>query len=201
MQRIAIALLFAWSALTPTQTERLCTSHTSLHSIPKVKIFTATRTLHIGDNVADQNVVLEEWPQDRIPNGAIHDASELNGKRTVCRVCAGQPVLRQDLLGQNEGVWTGVTATDDSRIVAIEAYIDSEVIDAHVERLDLVVLVTYKEKQRYKTILQDVDISAMRSGPDPTEDTKTVWLVVRPEDWAMIRLAESLGILQLIRRQ
>jgi pilus assembly protein CpaB len=43
------------------------------------KIYVAASEINIGDTLDDKNIKLEEWPKDRIPEGAVTELKDLEG--------------------------------------------------------------------------------------------------------------------------
>ena len=63
-------------------------------------IFVAVTDIGLGDLVTAQMLKLEQWPKDKIPQGAITRIEDVEGRRTRTKLYAGEPILEIRLLGK-----------------------------------------------------------------------------------------------------
>ena len=45
-------------------------------------------------------VKLQEWPKDKIPDGAITELKDIEGRRTRARLYVGEPILENRLFAK-----------------------------------------------------------------------------------------------------
>jgi pilus assembly protein CpaB len=68
-----------------------------------LKVFVAAVEINIGEKLDDKNIKLEEWPKDRVPEGAVANLKELEGKYPRTRLYKGEPILAAKLSDSVDG--------------------------------------------------------------------------------------------------
>ena len=66
---------------------------------PMEEIFVATADIPLGQILAEEMVRLEEWPQDKVPEGAVRTMEDIDGRRTLTRLYPGEPILHRQCGG------------------------------------------------------------------------------------------------------
>lgn len=176
------------------------------------KIFVALTDIGIGQELDANNVKLEDWPRDRIPDGAITDLADLEGHFPRTRLYAGEPILKAKLMSSNDGS-KSVDIPKGFRVVSVQVTMKSAVsgLVQPGDRVDLLVFLRKSAEVPQtgtRTILKDVNVFAVdseteRSVGDDGEarDVRTVSLLVKPEQAETVMLASELGELFLALRR
>ncbi len=158
---------------------------------------------------------LEQWPKDKIQDGALRKIEDADGRRTRQRLFMGEPLLDKKLLGKGEA---GERATDHIptgyRVVAVR--VDAQSTGGYLikpgDRVDLLVYVKKNEANNIhrtftKTFLQDVKVfaidSTIKEGDDEVNkpgSIKTVSLLLKPEEIELVALAQNTGEITLSLR-
>ena len=68
----------------------------------KQPIFVALTDIGTNEELTPQNIKLEEWPRNIIPQGALTKLEEVEGKRCRTKLYAGDPILLAKLLGTGD---------------------------------------------------------------------------------------------------
>ena len=181
-------------------------------------IFVATADVGRGVLLTPEMVKLEPWPKDKIPDGAISNAKDLEGRRTRTRLYVGEPILDNRLLtkGSNE---QGATAMIPPGYRVVPVKVDlvsggSSMIwpGDHVDvMVHLVRDVNHGiNETATQTILQDIKVFAVNDLLDVEKEKEkdgaksvtatTISLLVTPEQAAKLMLATHLGIINLVMR-
>lgn len=63
-----------------------------------VEIFVAVKDIDLGEELTAENIKLEEWPVDRVPEGAMNELKELEGKFANQRLYEGEPLMKRKLM-------------------------------------------------------------------------------------------------------
>ena len=71
-----------------------------LPTIETEQILVAIDQINVGEIVDAQKIKLEEWPKDKIPQGAITKLEDIQERRSKQRVFAGEPILEAKLTGE-----------------------------------------------------------------------------------------------------
>jgi pilus assembly protein CpaB len=176
------------------------------------KIFVAITDINIGDQLNEQNIRLEEWPKQRVPEGAISQLDDLQDRFPRTRLYAGEPILRAKLMDSNDGS-KSVDIPKGFRVVSVKVSMESSVsgLVQPGDRVDLMVLLKKSNEvpeTGTRTILRDVNIFAVDSETERNVDAdgsssvlRTVSLLVKPDQAETITLASGLGSLFLTLRR
>lgn len=69
----------------------------SQQKVQTVEILVAVKDIPHMTQISAETIRLEEWPKDRVPEGAIRDISLIEGKYTNQRLFQGEPILERKL--------------------------------------------------------------------------------------------------------
>jgi pilus assembly protein CpaB len=177
------------------------------------KIYVATTEISQNDRMDAKNVSLEEWPKDRIPEGAITDLKQLEDKFSRTRMYKGEPILQAKLSDAMDGGGS-TTIPPGHRVVAVK--VDETSSGAGLirpgDRVDLVLFLRKSQdipETTTKTILWDVNVFAVGGKLEREIDDKhgtsrevrSVSLLVSPKPADLVMLAKELGVLSLSLRR
>ncbi|MEO8271462.1 MAG: Flp pilus assembly protein CpaB, partial [Aureliella sp.] len=73
-----------------------------------VEIFVAVKDLPHAQKISADSVKLEKWPRSRLPEGALVNLNELDGKYTNQQIFAGEPILSRKLADTRESFSTTI---------------------------------------------------------------------------------------------
>jgi pilus assembly protein CpaB len=175
------------------------------------KIFVAVADINIGEKLDAQNVKLEAWPRDRVPEGAIRDLAEIEGNFPRTRLYAGEPILTAKLMDSDDS--SAQDIPEGYRVVSVKVSVES-VVGGLVQPGDRVDLLVFLRKSSEvpetgtRTILRDVNVFAVDAETERRVDSdgqaravRTVSLLVKPEQAEAVMLASELGQLKLSLRR
>ncbi|MGE3778954.1 MAG: Flp pilus assembly protein CpaB [Pirellulaceae bacterium] len=180
--------------------------------VDTAKIYVATTEVSPGEKLDAKNVSLEEWPRDRIPEGAISDLKELENKFSRTRMYKGEPILMAKVSDTMDGN-VAQSIPDGYRVVAIKVDENSNAggLVRPGDRVDLVLFLrksTDIPETGTKTILRDVNVFAVGGQVERemdkqggSRDVRTVSLLVTPRQADTVMLAKELGVLSLSLRR
>jgi len=179
--------------------------------VETAKILVAMTDIGINQKLDAQNIKLEEWPKDRVPEGAISDLKELDGKYPKSRMYAGEPILNAKLTGANQN--TAVN-TIPKGYRAVPVKVSAETTGRLIQPGDRVdVLVMLRKSSEVpetgtRTILRDVNVFSVDGATERSVDetgnarnVNTVLLLLRPKQAEAVTLASELGRLFLTLRR
>ena len=177
------------------------------------KIYVAASEINIGDTLDDKNIKLEEWPKDRIPEGAVTELKDLEGKFPRARLYKGEPILAPKL-STEIGANIAGTIPDGYRVVTVKVNSESGLagLIRPGDRVDLVVFMRKSAEipeTSTKTILSDVNVfacdaeteRAVDKGTGQAREVRTVSLLVKPNQVETVTLAKELGTMSLTLRR
>lgn len=181
--------------------------------VQTAKIYVATTEISPGEQLDAKNVRLEEWPKDRVPEGAVGDLKELEEKFSRTRMFKGEPILHAKISDKSDINNVEATIPQGYRVVATKVEV-SQIAGGLVRpgnRVDLVVFLRKSAEipeTGTRTILRDVNVFAVDAETERQEDkqfgsreVRTVSLLVTPKQAESVTLAKELGILSLILRR
>lgn len=183
-------------------------------SVETTSIYVAMHNINLGDPIDATMVSLQEWPKDKVPQGALTSLEDVEGRRPRTAIFAGEPILDGKLLAQGEQHDPITQLRPGMRLATIS--VDAEKSAAGLlspgDRVDVQVFVRADqragiEKATTKIFLQNIRVFAVEQmvqrsadGGDARSIPKTVSLMVTPEQASKIDFAQHIGELSLIPR-
>ncbi len=177
------------------------------------KIFVTAANINIGEKLDASKVILEEWPRDRVPEGAIRELTELEERYPRHRLYAGEPLLQAKLMDSRDRGSKALTIPEGYRVASVKVSVESSVsgLVQPGDRVDLVVFLRKSgevPETGTRTILRDVNVFSVDGETERKVDedgqarnVRTVSLLVRPEQAEKVLLASELGQLYLSLRR
>ncbi len=176
------------------------------------KIFVAIQDIDIREPLNAQNLQLEEWPKNRIPDGAIVDLEQVEGRFTRQRLYQGEPILEKKLMGKDGAGSPDTLIPDGFRVTSVKVNAASAASGFILPGSRVDVLLFVKKGKEIsqtvvKTILRNVrvfgvDQKTERAIDDEGNsiDAKTITLLVSPEQVEKLTLAVAVGSIELSLR-
>lgn len=180
--------------------------------IETAKILVAMVDINIGEKLDARTVKLEEWPKDRVPEGAVYELTEVDGKFPRTRMYAGEPILEAKLMGSNNSSATQ-TIPKGFRVVSIKASVENAGggLIQPGDRVDVLVLLRKSAEvpeTGTRTILKDVNVFSVDGATERSVDEdgraralSTVSLLLKPRQAESAMLASELGRMFLTLRR
>lgn len=181
---------------------------------PKVeteKVLVAMLDIDINQPLTAENVKLEDWPKDRIPQGAVRDLEETTDLLPKTRLYAGEVVLLSKLSDSTGGNSDDIPA--GYRVMAVKVDDQKSVAGLILPGDQVDVMVFMRQNSEIpltttQTVLRDVRVFAVDQKVDRDVDqdgksitARTVSLIVKPEEGETLMLAANLGTLSLSLRR
>ena len=177
-------------------------------------IYVAQQNINVNDPITDKMVVLEEWPKDKVPAGAISKWEDVEERRPRSNIYQGEPLLDSKLLakGQMSDPTQGIPQGMRLKTLSVDATKSAAGLLSPGDRVDIQIYVPKNDSQGIdkpftKIILQNIRVYAVDQTTDKSIDggearnvAKTVSLIVTPKEANRITLAENMGTVTLIPR-
>lgn len=176
------------------------------------KIYVAVRDVDISEVLDAEMIKLEEWPVEKIPEGAVTSLEEVKGLVPSQRLYAGEPIRQQKLVDPLKAGLGSVRIPKGYRVQAIKVKAE-DIAGNLISPGDHVDVQVYLRKggnisqTTTKTILEDVRVFAVgtKTSRDVDDDgkqiaAKTVSLLVKPPHVQTLLLASRLGQVSLSLR-
>ena len=177
--------------------------------VPTVEVLVAAKDIDAAGKLSKDNVKLEKWPRDRVPQGAITDFKEAEGKFANQSVFQGEPIVVKKLINAVDSI-SGSLAPG-FRIFDL-AVNDKDGGVGYIKAGDRVDVFGFFEKggkvPETKTIpivenvvVKAVDGNAVRdNGEQGPKTTKTIQLMIRESQFEVLNTASNLGKLKVALR-
>lgn len=177
-----------------------------------MKIYVASTEINIGEKLDEKNIRLEEWPKDRIPEGAVVELKQLENMYPRARLYKGEPILQAKLSDSIHGN-EAQSIPDGYRVVAVkvDAATGGGGLIRPGDRVDVVVFLRKSAEipeTETRTILRDVNVFAVEGQTERAVDksgqsreVRTLSLLVKPNQAESVMLAKELGVLSLTLRR
>jgi Flp pilus assembly protein CpaB len=176
-----------------------------------VKMFVAAVNIDIGDKLDSQNVRLEEWPRDRVPEGTITNLKDLEDRYARQRLFPGEPIMSAKLMEENSSIT--ILIPEGFRVCPIKVQGGHNSIANLInpgDRVDVLVFLratTGVEFTGTKTFLRNIRVFAVdqktardAKDDDAPQNAQIVSLLVTPKQAEKLTLASELGSLRLVLR-
>lgn len=181
--------------------------------VETMKIYVATTEINIGEKLDDKNIKLEEWPKERVPEGAITELKQLENMYPRTRFYKDEPILIAKLSDTIDGN-KAQTIPAGFRVAAVKVSADTGGggLIRPGDRVDVVVFLRKSAEvpeTGTKTILRDVNVFAVDAeteravdkGTGQSREVRTISLLVKPVQAESLMLAKELGIMSLTLRR
>jgi len=176
-------------------------------------IFVAKVDVDIGEVLNAELVQYEEWPKDKVPEGAITKLEDLEGRSALTWLYAGEPILQRKLIDQDKAGGAALRIPKGYRIQTVK--VDAGSGNANLiqpgDRVDVLVYLRKSSdvpRPATKTILTDVRVFAVNEHIERAVDrdgnviqAKTVTLAVTPSQGEKLYLASQIGEISLTLRR
>ncbi|PLX86248.1 MAG: Flp pilus assembly protein CpaB [Desulfuromonas sp.] len=177
-------------------------------SVPLTKVVIATQDLNIGSRLTMDKLALADWPKSSLPAGAFENLEEVEGRITVSKMIAGNPVMASGLAGEGAGVGLVAVITHGKRAMSIK--VDEVVgVGGFILPHTFVDVISVKKNgsssnQTAKTILQKIEVLAIAqetfAEDGKAQIVRTVTLEVDPKQAERLALATNEGKVHLVLR-
>jgi pilus assembly protein CpaB len=189
--------------------------------VETAKVLEAVTNIMPGVPLDDTNVVLKEWPKDKIPQGAVTSREQYEERSLRVSAVANEPIMLAKL--NEKGVFGGSSEIPAGMRVATVPVTVTKTHSGLImpgDRVDVVVTYTMHkitagqmntqmgEIRKAKTILQYIEVfatdnirvSAVPKGEDKEIAAKNISLLVTPDQYNLLALAEVKGQISLALR-
>jgi pilus assembly protein CpaB len=175
-------------------------------------VFVTVNSVAMGEPLNATMVRAEEWPKNKVPQGAVTKLEELEGRRCVTRLMAGEPIFRAKLTDKLMGVSPSIPKGFRLMTVKVDAVSGSASMILPGDRVDVLCHLraggSANPEPITRTILQYVKVFAVDStvslegvdGDGKSIPAKTVTLLVTPDQAQRVALATELGSVRLVLR-
>lgn len=181
-----------------------------------VPIFVAKEDIPLREFVTAQMLEIEEWPKSKVPSGAISKIEDIEGRQTVLKLYAGEPILNVKLLGKGDRIVfaDGIPSGYRALPVKVDAVSGGAAMIRPGDRVDVTVFIRANQNSEIlgetgiRTLLEDIKVFAVDGEVeiDAAEQdlrgvtTRTISLLLNPEETAKVQLAMELGKINLVMR-
>ena len=183
----------------------------------RLPVFVALADIGPTQELNAQNIKLEEWPKNIIPQGALTRLEEVEGKKTRIKIYAGEPILSSKLLGANEMTGAAKDIPTGYRVayVKVDSVSGSSNLILPGDRVDVLVFRQPNNDSNAtaaKIILQDIKVfavdtqteTAFAANKDEKAEAitaKTISLLVTPKQSEILHAASEIaGSVKLVLR-
>ncbi len=172
------------------------------------EVLVAMKLIDIANPLDEENVKVEEWPEELVPEGAIGNLEDVGELVARSRVIKGQ-VIVNDLLATKDDV-AKLDIPSGYRVMAINVAA-AEVVEGMVQPGDRVDITGYFRGGNggniSKTFLHDVQVYSVSGNREKIIDpdgrvkaAKTVALLIKPDQVEKLLFAKRVGSLTLSLR-
>jgi pilus assembly protein CpaB len=174
-------------------------------------VFVAMTDIGTNEELTAQNVKLEEWPKNIVPQGALTRLEEVEGKRSRMKLYAGEPILSSKLLGAADTLGAAKDIPPGYRVahVKVDSVTGASNLILPGDRVDVLLFRQPPSGDQHTTaakiVLQDIKVFAVDThtetefsrnksdqGGEPIT-AKTISLLVTPQQSLILHAASEVG--------
>jgi pilus assembly protein CpaB len=171
-----------------------------------VEIFVTAQAVAENEQITAEKIRLEQWPADKIPEGATKDITSLEGKYAKQTFYAGEPVLPVKLVSDKDGmivpkgfIVVSMKADAENGITSLVRQGDRVDVNGYFQKSEVI------PRTMLQTVLTGVRVFAIdgETKRSETEETKrgytprTISLLIRKADNEAWNYARELGKISL----
>lgn len=166
------------------------------------EIFVASVAIDVGEKITPDRIQLEQWPADKVPQGATNELAKLENQYAKQRFYVGEAIMPVKLMEEN---WS--TVPKGYKAVAMKA---ADVTIANLiqpgDRVDVMAYFNRSElipRSITKTVLMGVRVYALdgdterKVGEDRPKSFRTIQLLIHEKDAEAWTYANELGKVRL----
>jgi pilus assembly protein CpaB len=176
----------------------------------KQGVFVAMLDVQANEELTAQNIKLEEWPKNIVPQGALTKLEEVEGKRCRMKLYAGEPILSSKLLGASDSVGAAKDIPEGYRVsqVKVDSVSGASNLILPGDRVDVLLFRqppgSNPNATAAKIVLQDIKVFAVdthtetefsrnKSEQGEPISAKTISLLVTPQQSLILHAASEVG--------
>lgn len=168
--------------------------------IPTAPVYVTTANVSQGQPLNEENVKLEQWPADRIPEGAISTPELLENKVPIQPLFPGEPILAIKVVDRDKQIGAADRIKPGHRVMSVKVAMDTAV--SHLIRPgDHVDILAVNQKQgKAETILSNIEVFAINDVVKRVVDedggnlqAKTVSVQVTPDQATKLAYSADSG--------
>lgn len=170
-----------------------------------VEIIVAAKDMQQGEQISAEDVKLEQWPQARLPEGAVFELALIEDKFTKQSIFVGEPILERKVNETSESLST--TVPPGFRIFDIKSDANYIKPGDHVDILGTFRMGGNNTPPESRTVMRNIKVhgtngSSTRDdegedGPRAINRGTMFQLLVKESQLEALTLADSMGVLQL----
>ena len=174
-------------------------------------IYVAVIDMSAGEELNASKIKLEEWPVDKIPEGAVTSPEQLDGKSPVQPLYAGEPLLMAKLADRDRIQGSAQKIKPGHRVTSINVDAASAVAGLVMpgDHVDVMVFTRGSNPtlDKAEAVLEDVEVFAVNDQIHRNYDSegnsiqaRTVSLLVKPEQAERLMYYSQIGVMSLSLR-
>lgn len=176
--------------------------------IPTAPVYVAIANVSQGQQLTEENVKLEQWPADRIPESAVSTPESIENMAARQPLFVGEPLMVDKLIDLDDSKGAADRVKPGYRIVSVKVTMESSVSGLILPGDHVDIMSVNRERGKAETILSNIEVFAIDSETKRMVDenggtiqAKTVSVQVLPEQATKLTYhAGSGGSLRLALR-
>jgi len=174
--------------------------------IPMAEVVVAATDLSIGSRLSAENLSVSKWPRASVPKGTFQKIEDVDGRVTISKLVAGNPVLNAELAAPGSGAGLVAVIKPGMRAMAIKVNEVTGVGGFILPNtfVDVIAIEKKGKSNTARTLLQKVEVLAIAQETFIEEGkpkvVRTVTLELTPNDARKLALQTNEGPIRLVLR-
>jgi pilus assembly protein CpaB len=176
------------------------------NELPTVEIFVTVKDVDVNQKLTAEQVKLEKWPQNRVPEGAIYKLEEVKDRFVRQRMYPGEPILKGKLNDSIVGVDTEIPRGYRVFDMSVNERNGGSGYIKPGARVDVLGTFKINNLTESRTVMRNMRVFGINGvtvrDADPTSSNRatTFQLLVKEEQMEALNLAAALGELRCTLR-
>lgn len=181
--------------------------------VATAQVVVAKREIKKGDPIRPDDITVQDWPTDIVPQGAVDSVEKLQDKFTSQNILPGEALIDKKLYGRNEKRGIAPEIPPGYKAVAVKVDSGSGVSGLILpgDNVDLLLFLDANMSKGIpvsttKSLLKNIKVLAADESIDRPEggetaiQAKTVTLLVTSKQASIVTHAQQIGSIQLVIR-
>lgn len=168
--------------------------------VPTAPVYVTLANIRWGETLTEENIKLEQWPADRVPEGAISTLEELENMVPRVPLYPGEPLIAAKLVDRDSNTAAAQQIPKGFRVTSVKVSMDTSVSGLIRPGDHVDILAVDRERGRAETILSNIEVFAVDSEISRFRDedggvtqAKTISVLVAPDQAEVLAYSAAVG--------
>lgn len=172
----------------------------SIEEVATSPVYVTLSNISMGERFNEENVKLEQWPADRVPEGAMSTPEQLENMVPTVPLFPGEPLIAAKCADADSFTAVSKRIKPGHRVMSVKVAMDTSVSGLIVPGDHVDIMAVDRKRGKAETVLSNIEVFAVNSeikrrGLDEESaiQAKTISVQVLPEQAEVLTYYDSTG--------